>query len=122
MGKAVTIKGSFACAHSGTAKLADAPVPVTDKRLTVSGDAVALFPGVGNVGPYNGCKLNPPPPPPPCLATALAEAPPPNPGQSGRLTVGGAPVLLDSLTADSLPAKTPVTVDAGQAKALLTAS
>ena len=115
MASPVTVKGSFDCAHGGTAKLADAPGPVSDGRLTVGTDAVALFSAVGHVGPYDGCKLNPPPPPPPCTATAVAEAPVPNPGQSGLLTVGGNPVLLDSLAANSLLANTPLkAVAAGQ--------
>ena len=64
MASPVTVKGSFDCAHGGTAKLADAPGPVSDGRLTVGTGAVALFSAVGHVGPYDGWKLNPPPPPP----------------------------------------------------------
>jgi hypothetical protein len=111
MAAPVTIKGSFECQHDGTA----APT-VGDPRLTVGGEKVVLFSGAALFGKYDQCGA--PTPPGPCVATAALI---PNPGASSRLTVGGNPVLLDSVHANSLPVALPLkSVAAGQS--LVTAS
>jgi hypothetical protein len=104
----VTTDGSVTCAHDGTVTLAG------DKRLTVNHQQVVPFPAPP-FGPYAGCGESTPPGP--CASTVPSS---PDSGRSGRLTVGGAPVLLSSLQATSAPAGTPVTVSAGQT--VLTAS
>ncbi|MEU7790626.1 MULTISPECIES: hypothetical protein [unclassified Amycolatopsis] len=106
----VTENGSVGCDHQGAVSLP----AVSDGRLTVGGGKAVLFAGLLQQ-PYVNCVA--PSPPGVCVSTLPA---PPDAGRSARLTVGGAPVLLDSLTADSLPSATPVTVAAGQS--VLTAS
>lgn len=106
----VTIAGSVTCAHPpGAATLTSAA------KLTVLGKPVLPFSAAANLGPYTNCAASSPPGV--CVSTVVL---PPNPGESSRLTVGGAPVLLDALQATSAPAATPVTVAAGQT--VLTAS
>ena len=114
MAKPVTVKGSFTCAHDGTASLSAAPATAADGRLTINGDKVVLFDGLFAGRPfaarYDHCGA--PTPPAPCFSTTAL---PSNPGKSGRLTVNGAHVLLDSLEATSQAAETPLkAVAAGQ--------
>ena len=114
MANPVTVKGSFACVHGGTVSLAAAPATAADGRLTVNGEKAVLFPGLFAgppfAVPYANCGA--PTPPAPCVSTTALT---PNPGQSSRLTVGGAPVLLDSLQATSQAANTSLkSVAAGQ--------
>jgi hypothetical protein len=116
----VTTAGTFTCAHQGVR-----PPVTTEPKLTVGRRAVLLFSDAAAPAVYAGCVFPQGAPPVPCKTTS---APEPNGGLARRLTVGGAPVLLDALDATTEnapftpppdPAKT-VTVDAGQAK--LTAS
>ncbi|WP_370963854.1 hypothetical protein [Amycolatopsis sp. cg9] len=106
----VTESGSAECDHHGAVSLP----AVADRRLTVGGDQVVLFDGL-LTQPYLQCEA--PIPPGKCVSTLPA---PPDSGRAARLTVGGAPVLLDSMSASSLPAATPVKLAAGQS--VLTAS
>jgi hypothetical protein len=118
----VTTAGTFTCAHQGVRVLTSA-----EPKLTVDGKAVLFFTEAAPAPPvtYLGCTFPQGAPPTPCRTTS---APEPNQGAAKRLTVGGAPVLLDALRATTEnppfapppdPAKT-VTVAAGQEK--LTAS
>ncbi|NBH03089.1 hypothetical protein [Amycolatopsis sp. SID8362] len=106
----VTGNGSVECDHHGAVSLP----AVSDGRLVVAGGKAVLFAGV-LTQPYAKCAA--PSPPGVCVTTLPS---PPDSGRAARLTVGGAPVLLDSLTATSLPSATPVKVAAGQS--VLTAS
>lgn len=110
MAAPITVKGSFVCQHDGTAS------PTTgDPRLTLGGEKVVLLSGAALFGLYDKCAALTPP------GTCATTAPLPGTGQSSRLTVGGNPVLLDSVQANSLPAGTPLkSVAAGQS--VLTAS
>ncbi|WP_290060886.1 hypothetical protein [Amycolatopsis solani] len=100
----VTENGSVECDHHGAVSL----LAVSDGRLVLAGGKAVLFAGVLDK-PYANCGA--PSPPGTCASTLPA---PPDSGRAARLTVGGAPVLLDSLTANSLPSATPVKVAAGQ--------
>jgi hypothetical protein len=110
MAAPITEKGSYVCQHDGTAS------PTTsDPRLTLATKKVVLVTGAALFGAYDQCTAPNPP------GTCATTAPLPNTGQSSRLTVGGIPVLLDSVQANSLPAGTPLkSVAAGQS--VLTAS
>jgi len=112
MAAPVTTAGAVKCQHGGAVELS------SQAGLTVDGKAVVLFSLLAlPASVYAGCTLTQP-----CVATA--PLPPPTPatpnGNSTKLTVGGEAVLLDSLTANSTPAGTSVSVTAGQNK--LTAS
>ncbi|MBE1495357.1 hypothetical protein H4696_002457 [Amycolatopsis lexingtonensis] len=110
MAAPVTESGSVECRHQGAVALTAA----SDRRLTVKNGKVVLFDEVLKQK-YLGCTASTPPGT--CASSALS---PPGAGRAARLTVGGAAVLLDSLTASSLPSATPVQVAAGQS--VLTAS
>ncbi|WP_439380793.1 hypothetical protein [Amycolatopsis lexingtonensis] len=106
----VTENGSVECEHHGVVARGTAG----DRRLTVKNEKVVLFDEVLKQ-PYPGCTALTPP-----GTCASSESTPPGSGRAARLTVDGAAVLLDSLTARSLPSATPVKVAAGQS--VLTAS
>jgi len=114
MAAAVTTAGALKCKHGGAVKLS------SQARLTVDGNAVVPFSLLDLPTAYQGCT--PPPGTGPCAATqAQPPSTPATPnGNATKLTLGGKAVLLDSLTANSQPAGTPVSVTAGQSK--LTAS
>ena len=104
MAAPVTGNGSLTCAHGGTLSLTAAG------KLTAGGEGnpVQVFSSAGYQGSYTGCA-NPTNSGGPCTSTVPlpAEA---NPVSATRLTIGGSPALLSSLTANTLPAGAPVGV------------
>lgn len=107
MAHPVTPDGVFHCAHLGKGK------PTGTSKLTVGGEKPVLpFAAAAQVTTYSGCgNANAGGP---CAATAPLP-PTGNPGAATHLTVGGVPVLLDALTAQtSPPVGTLQSVDAGQ--------
>jgi hypothetical protein len=107
----VTTGGSFTCANNGSPTLA------SQAKLTIEGDPIMPFSAASGLGPYVGCKYNISNVVGPCTTTTVVSG-----GAAAKLTVGGAPALLDSIkaTAGTPPPAAPVTVKAGQTK--LTAS
>ena len=113
MAAPVTSKGSLSCAHGGTMSLQAA------SKLTLNGDPVQAFSPGGYSGSYDKCTY-PENSGGPCAQTTPVP-PAGNPGSATKLTVGGSPALLSQLTANTMPAGTPLqAVAPGQAK--LTAS
>ena len=109
----VTSKGIFSCAHSGTMSLQ------ATSKLTVDTHPVQTFSSGGYTGSYDNCK-NPQNAGGQCASTTPVP-PTGNPGSATKLTIGSSPALLSELTANTMPAATPLqSVDPGQTK--LTAS
>ena len=111
MANPVTVNGSLTCANGGK------PTLSSSAKLTVSNNAVIPFSSLLSFTPYTGCNYSSGNTVGPCTQTTVV-----SPGSAQKLTVGGAPALLDNLTANagSPPPPAPITVDAGQQK--LTAS
>jgi hypothetical protein len=116
MAGVVTSAGSVTCNHGGKAPLS------STAKLTVADEPVLPFSAVATLGPYAKCQFTVSGNPKPCTTTTATA---PNPGQAGKLTVGGAAVLLDALVATTdnpptnLPLENPpstVTAAAGQTK------
>lgn len=103
MAAPVTTAGSFTCVDHGS------PTLKSNAKLTVDEKPVLPFAVVATLGTYKDCKFANGP----CTATTVVSG-----GSAGNLTVGGEPVLLDSIIANAGTPATPaaVTVVAGQEK------
>jgi hypothetical protein len=97
----VTPKGTFTCAHSGTAH------PAGTSKLTVADQPVLPFSAADALMAYEKCT-NPDNAGGKCAKTIPMPAVA-NPGAAVHLTVGGAPALLDALTANTNPPAPPGT-------------
>jgi hypothetical protein len=110
MAAVVTTAGSLTCANQGQ------PALSSPARLTVDGKPVLLFSAVSGLSLYAGCTFPLGNMIDPCDETSVVAG-----GKAAVLTVGGEPVLIDSVQATSGTKKrqgafTPVTVAAGQNK------
>ena len=105
--KVVVEDGNLTCKHAGKRSLTAPGV-----KLTVGTSPVIPLATVPGAAPYQSCTFAHP-----CISTVVTST------GSGKLTVGGKPVLLDSDTVNSVndvPTTFPATVIPGQSK--LTAS
>lgn len=111
MASPLTESSSITCVHSGKVTGTGAP------KLTIGGQAVLLADGVMGKT-VDGCT-NLPPPPSKVPCGAVASLLPPSLAQ--KLTVGGRPVVLDTLQgttacAPPVPPPGPLSATAGQSK------
>jgi len=105
MAGVVITSGVLKCSDSGQATM------TSSAKLTVSSTAVVLATDLSTFKPYTGCQFKTPNGTPKvCASTTTTSG-----GTAQKLTVGGKPVLLDDLKAqtDNLSS---VTLTAGQSK------
>src|ERR1700730_12976151 len=89
MPKVVVAGGTLSCPHQGVVTLASGA-----SALQISGGAV-ITAGMEGSLPFTGCTYVTGGAPTPCLSTPATS------GTATKLTVGGAPALLDSATGNT---------------------